>query len=780
MLEMTIQIMQRLSSKNTKATKRLAEEVELLHESPFLDPVWYRQTYPDLRTTPIDVARHYLEHGASEGRNPSPFFDTKFYLDQNLDVAAASVNPLVHYLEHGASEGRNPSPFFDTKFYLDQNPDVVAASVNPFVHYLEHGASEGRNPSPLFDTKFYLDQNPDVAAASVNPLVHYIKYGQKEGRRPRRVEFDAEFYSTLYPDVRRSDMSPLEHFQKVGRRQGLHPVFDEEWYRAEYSDIAGFQGSIRSHFLSIGQYQGRHPAFDHEWYVREYPDVVASGIDPLDHYRRYGRSEGRHAAFDRNFYLTEYSDIANSTVNPYEHYDLAGRAEGRYPAFNRAWYMLAYKDIGRSNLDPYEHYTNAGRAEGRPLSPVASLHITPWGHWNFCSQVNTPARVDGSVPPVDEAFSPRVTVIVPNYNHARFLPERLNSIYCQTYGNFEVILLDDASSDESVSVLKEYAILHSDRTICHFNETNSGGVFYQWKRGLEIASGDLIWIAESDDFCSPDFLSELVRFFRNNAVMLAFSRTDFVMGSPLSRIWTSEAYWSEVGFDPGAEPVIMPANEVVRCVWCARNIAPNVSGVLFRNPGKLAILDDPEWLRLRMCGDWVFYLSIIRGGLVGYSPAVTNFYRQHPQNTSIGTHDKDLYYEEHEITARYLARLYQLEEGDLRRHEEVLYRHWCMKRGPDSRAQFEKLFDIDKVQRERQKRKPNIAVAIYALVPGGGETFPILIANLLLKRGFGVTVLNFEREKTNAGIRSTLDKAIPIIEPENSAEFRRASGQSRS
>ena len=250
---------------------------------------------------------------------------------------------------------------------------------------------------------------------------------------------------------------------------------------------------------------------------------------------------------------TEYPDIANSTVDPYEHYDRAGRTEGRYPAFNRAWYMLAYKDIGRSNLDPYEHYTNAGRAEGRPLSPAASfLHITPWGHRNFCSQVNAPAMVDGSVPPVDEAFSPRVTVIVPNYNHARFLPEQLNSIYRQTYRNFEVILLDDASSDESVSVLKKYASLHSDRTICHFNETNSGGVFYQWKRGLEIASGDLIWIAESDDFCSPDFLSELVRFFRNNAVMLAFSRTDFVLGSPLSRIWTSEAYWSEVGFDLGS------------------------------------------------------------------------------------------------------------------------------------------------------------------------------------------------------------------------------------
>ena len=77
-----MQIFDRLSFRNSKATKRLAEEIEILHKSPLVDPVWYRRTYPDLRDTPIDVARHYLEHGAAEGRNPNPFFDTNFYLSK--------------------------------------------------------------------------------------------------------------------------------------------------------------------------------------------------------------------------------------------------------------------------------------------------------------------------------------------------------------------------------------------------------------------------------------------------------------------------------------------------------------------------------------------------------------------------------------------------------------------------------------------------------------------------------------------------------------------------
>lgn len=59
--------------------------------------------------------------------------------------------------------------------------------------------------------------------------------------------------------------------------------------------------------------------------------------------------------------------------------------------------------------------------------------------------------------PLDQDSLPLVSIIVPNYNHALYLRERLDSIYSQTYKKFEVILLDDASSDNSVEILTEYA-----------------------------------------------------------------------------------------------------------------------------------------------------------------------------------------------------------------------------------------------------------------------------------------------------------------------------------
>ena len=101
-LQRTLRIFGMPFSRRSKAAEPLAEEIDILHKSALVDPVWYRQTYPDLRDTPVDVARHYLEHGAAEGRNPGPFFDTNFYLGQNPDVVAPGMKSrLVHYIDMG-------------------------------------------------------------------------------------------------------------------------------------------------------------------------------------------------------------------------------------------------------------------------------------------------------------------------------------------------------------------------------------------------------------------------------------------------------------------------------------------------------------------------------------------------------------------------------------------------------------------------------------------------------------------------------------------------------
>ena len=96
------------------------------------------------------------------------------------------------------------------------------------------------------------------------------------------------------------------------------------------------------------------------------------------------------------------------------------------------------------------------------------------------------------------AKSPLISIIVPNYNHEKYLKQRLESVFNQTYSNFEVILLDDCSTDSSLNILAEY-IKNSKVSHCIFNEANSGNTFIQWNKGISLAKGDYIWIAESDD-----------------------------------------------------------------------------------------------------------------------------------------------------------------------------------------------------------------------------------------------------------------------------------------
>ena len=103
---------------------------------------------------------------------------------------------------------------------------------------------------------------------------------------------------------------------------------------------------------------------------------------------------------------------------------------------------------------------------------------------------------------------PKVTVITPNYNHARYLPRRLDSILNQTYQDFELIILDNASTDNSREVIESYAGDPGVKTI--FNERNNGSTFKQWDLGLSHAHGDYIWFAESDDYAEPTILETLV------------------------------------------------------------------------------------------------------------------------------------------------------------------------------------------------------------------------------------------------------------------------------
>lgn len=198
---------------------------------------------------------------------------------------------------------------------------------------------------------------------------------------------------------------------------------------------------------------------------------------------------------------------------------------------------------------------------------------------------------------------PVVSVIIPNYNHARFLPQRIESVMGQTWRDMEVIILDDASTDNSREVIERYR--GDPRVVIEYNAQNSGCVFKQWNRGLRQATGEYVWIAESDDYADRSFLETLVATFQKNpSVGVAFCQSYAVEeGKDLkSFAWYYEeqrARW-EKGF-------VCHGEEEVTRHMLFRNTIPSASAALFRRAHAMEVGLAAEDFTL--CGDWMFWVS---------------------------------------------------------------------------------------------------------------------------------------------------------------------------
>lgn len=369
--------------------------------------------------------------------------------------------------------------------------------------------------------------------------------------------------------------------------------------------------------------------------------------------------------------------------------------------------------------------------------------------------------------PESEKFSPLVSVVVPNYNHEPYLRERLDSIYQQTYQNIEVLLLDDQSTDGSREILEEYQGRYPEITRCYFNDENSGNVFNQWEKGVREARGELIWIAESDDYCETGLLENLVPFFYDQAMMIAYCRSSFMQEG--KEIWSIEAYLDEIDPELWHSPFVATAHEIINHSFTAKNIIPNGSSAIYRNTGDFSAFHDPCWKELKLCGDWLFYLHTMRGGKIGYSPRVTNFFRIHPQSTSLNIRKESRYLSEHELMASKAIELYDVKRSGIVENRRNMVK-WYLNhyKGQDwETGDFVNQYSLEKIYSNRHKRKLHVLMCSYAMTPGGGETFPIFLANALKKKGYTVTFLDYNGLPAMQGVRLMLDASIPLLRLDN-------------
>lgn len=362
---------------------------------------------------------------------------------------------------------------------------------------------------------------------------------------------------------------------------------------------------------------------------------------------------------------------------------------------------------------------------------------------------------------IDNEFniSPLVSIIVPNFNHSKYLPQRLDSIYSQTYKDIEVILLDDMSTDNSREILNEYAQNYQEITRKVYNDGNSGSVFLQWQKGLEAARGDIVWIAESDDYCEDNLIESLLPSFNQEEIVLSYANSKIV--GPNGEYYNTydnipwltdldETKWTSDYHNNGTDELLS--------ALAIKNTIPNISAVLLRKEPALKAVKHA--ISYKKAGDWIFNAYMTRYGHIAYCSDPLNYHRRHGLSvTSKESDDKGV--REIYLIHKHFVDNFHIPISTRRQMINFIEKEYSIYRERKSvKKPFEELYHKKDIL--SATLKPKIALFQHGLNFGKGGAEKILIekANLLFQRGYDVTIYN--RTYSDAPLPFELNPNIPV------------------
>ena len=237
----------------------------------------------------------------------------------------------------------------------------------------------------------------------------------------------------------------------------------------------------------------------------------------------------------------------------------------------------------------------------------------------------------------------KVSVIVPNYNYSQYLQERLNSIVNQGYPIYEIILLDDCSSDNSIEIAQKYAKTCPIPITIYKNNKNSGSVFRQWAKGIQGARGDYIWIAEADDLCETTFLEKVIEGIMDDHVVLSYCNSKQIdeCGNFIGVDYLK--YTDDVDENKWKINYTREGIKEISDTLAIKNTIPNVSATVFKKFDISEIVDD--LVQFKIAGDWLFYVWLLQKGDISFIAKSLNYHRRHGKGVTL-SEDKNRHFEE--------------------------------------------------------------------------------------------------------------------------------------
>lgn len=225
--------------------------------------------------------------------------------------------------------------------------------------------------------------------------------------------------------------------------------------------------------------------------------------------------------------------------------------------------------------------------------------------------------------PVSNDFTaPKISVLIPTYNYARYLPEAIESVLAQDFPDYELVIVDDCSEDDSGAVLRRYSESNS-RIRVQINRSNLGMVA-NWNYCLSLARGEYIQFLFGDDkLADRQTLSKMASLLDNNpAAVMAVAARNIIDGD--SKIVEVCDQLGAAGFHRGWEVI-------TRCFEMNANIIGEPSVVMFRH--ELALRGFNH--RYHQLTDLEMWFHLLEKGDAVYTPEPLYCFRRHGRQQTV-------------------------------------------------------------------------------------------------------------------------------------------------
>ena len=361
-------------------------------------------------------------------------------------------------------------------------------------------------------------------------------------------------------------------------------------------------------------------SFDLSWYIQHNPDVVLAGVDPVWHWLTLGWQENRdpNPMFSNSWYLEQYPDVADTGENPLLHYLSHGASEGRdpHPLFNSDWYLAQNPDVVDAGINPLLHYLSNGASEGRKIMPSGNKREPVRRLKAFDADLESKTRMAlrARYNASDKAGTRLVSIIMPTYNRAGLITAAINSVVGQTHKNWELLIVDDGSDDETETVVNEFA---GDRRIKYLRKER-GGVCLARNAGLDQAQGERIAFLDSDNVWDREFLALLVTAIETSDVEIAYCGLRM------------QQRGGTVGY----------RGDVFNYAECLKSNYVDLNALMFQR----SVIGDIRFDEsIRRMNDWDFLLSVAVNRRVEYFPFIGVSYSFHERADQISELEPQIY-----------------------------------------------------------------------------------------------------------------------------------------